>query len=191
MTAAKLAIEELAVAHSLPIHPENSGSKFPKTTLGCLSREEDPPLSSEELSVLRGICHECQEHDDHERDVVFTAVEVVDYRSRSLEEISQVIAKPLAGAGAAAEPEPHDGSGLERVEEFSEQRHAEYLAKAQQAGGRVNHYRGPAQGLTLIARLKRIPKSITRFRERVDQRLPGRFTWFKDNSLHVTIRGLV
>lgn len=256
----KKELERLSNSLSLTIHPENSGSRFPKTTLGCLSGEGDPALSSEEVKGLRriaelcrrggkGFCpgnelsgnawagttlgrvaelcatcraaaqqaaecgeckvgKECREHlgcgacaaregglggvwDDEDGDweVAFSSVQLVGYTRRSLEEADYVMTRELFGE--IPEGEENDGSGLQRIDEFLEHRHDEYLPRVQQPGGRVTHYRGPAKGVTLVARLASVPKSIQKFRKLVDQQFPGRFLWFDDSSLHVTIRGLV
>jgi hypothetical protein len=39
--------------------------------------------------------------------------------------------------------------------------------------------------------LKRFPACLAEFRKKVDEALPGMYVWFSDDSLHVTLRGLV
>ena len=58
-------------------------------------------------------------------------------------------------------------------------------------GGREPHYRDDAFGATLVARLRRAPGAVAEFRAAVDAALPGMYAWFRDDSLHVTLRGLV
>ena len=39
--------------------------------------------------------------------------------------------------------------------------------------------------------MKRLPEALAQFRGAVDAALPGMYVWFSDDSLHVTLRGLV
>lgn len=42
-----------------------------------------------------------------------------------------------------------------------------------------------------LLRRDRLLSRIQRFRERVDREIPGLYHWFRDSSLHVTLRGLI
>ena len=66
-----------------------------------------------------------------------------------------------------------------------------YWPLASRDGGREPHYRDDTFGATLVARLKKPPPAVAEFRAAVDAALPGMYAWFHDDSLHVTLRGLV
>ena len=66
-----------------------------------------------------------------------------------------------------------------------------YWPLAARDGGREPHYRDDKFGATLVARLKKPPGAVAEFRAAVDAALPGMYAWFHDDSLHVTLRGLV
>ena len=66
-----------------------------------------------------------------------------------------------------------------------------YWPLAARDGGREPHYRDDKFGATLVARLRRPPRAVAEFRAAVDAALPGMYAWFHDDSLHVTLRGLV
>ena len=77
------------------------------------------------------------------------------------------------------------------LRESSRERLGKYWPLAARDGGREPHYRDDAFGATLVARLRRAPGAVAEFRAAVDAALPGMYAWFRDDSLHVTLRGLV
>lgn len=67
-----------------------------------------------------------------------------------------------------------------------------YFRDAARDGSRESHYRAATFGVTLVARVGGLlPSAVERFRDRVDDALPGHFAWFDEESLHCTVRGLV
>ena len=67
-----------------------------------------------------------------------------------------------------------------------------YYFDAAPDGSREAHYRDAAFGTTLVARVGpgKMPAAVDAFRREVDERLPGLYVWFEDESLHCTIGGL-
>lgn len=59
------------------------------------------------------------------------------------------------------------------------------------SGNRSAHYRGFKPGVTLVHRLACAPRTLARFRERVEEELPNMYDWFPESSLHITIRAIL
>lgn len=78
------------------------------------------------------------------------------------------------------------------VDEFAdEQRLDNYWVHASKDGNRENHYRDTALGAALVHFLgTNKPAAIANFIARVEAELPDMYAWFRDPSLHVTVRGL-
>jgi hypothetical protein len=71
-----------------------------------------------------------------------------------------------------------------------------YAEAVARDGKRESAYRGPgaASGATLVAPLSARDVealSLQKFRDAVDEALPGAYAWFDDSALHVTVRGLL
>lgn len=183
---------------------ENPGSKWPKTSLGCL--KEGRRLSEEQLELLKRICSEANENladfvQSTPPPVCVQQLSVVVYESRSLEcRISQhnVNLAPQHDPSPASEQEQrHVASVLAEAEDPN------YWFHASKDGNREKHYRGPALGVTLVHDLcldnstehqsasDILHGAITAFRDLVDQQLPDMYTWFADSSLHITLRSIV
>ena len=77
-------------------------------------------------------------------------------------------------------------------------RDEEYLNRVNAPGHRACHYE-QGSGVTLVADalegntsdVSDLTALLLEFRSAVEKILPGRFRWFRDDSLHVTVRGLV
>ena len=96
----------------------------------------------------------------------------------------------------------------------------DYYNAVAREGNRATHYRNPALGATLVHPLtarrgpdsprnlvahrglqergveeltdrRRLLKCIKEFEAEVDAKFPGCYIWFRDNSLHITLRAVI
>jgi len=58
-------------------------------------------------------------------------------------------------------------------------------------GNRSTHYRDYKGGVTLVHFLSSIPVALAKFKEQVEEAMPGMYDWFSEESLHVTLRALL
>lgn len=67
-----------------------------------------------------------------------------------------------------------------------------FLAVLGNTSKRVGNYREEFIGTTLVAFLRnqKLANELAEFQAAVDEALPGRYSWFRLDSLHVTIRGM-
>ena len=181
----------LAAHHGEALPAENPGSRWPKSSLGCLV--EGRRLTPAELDTLRAICTAHQVALQAAPPLQVAQLRLVLFACRSLERqvacqhlpLSPPLddAPPSAAAAAAA---------AATLAEFEPQRLHAYWADVARDGSREQHYRGAARGATLVAPLHAAyAAQLAAFRAAVDAALPGAYAWFADDSLHVTVRALL
>ena len=122
------------------------------------------------------------------------ALSVVLFQCRSLERTLSEQVIHLKGEVSRDVPLPPERDAVNSVlAEFSGPHSVDdYWVKAGGDGSRELHYRQTKMGATLVARVGgRLPGAVAAFREAVDAALPGMYCWFDEESLHVTVRGLV
>eukprot|EP01026_Neomeris_dumetosa_P069452 TRINITY_DN6867_c0_g1_i4.p1 TRINITY_DN6867_c0_g1~~TRINITY_DN6867_c0_g1_i4.p1 ORF type:complete len:239 (-),score=37.48 TRINITY_DN6867_c0_g1_i4:135-851(-) len=180
--------------HCETLPPENPGSKWPKTTLGAI--KDNQRLTPEQLSKLKSICLEfIDDLKNGDLQVQINDLSVVFYECRSLERLvarqNFVLEKQQISENVE---EPADGE-FERVQKIVNEWNDEgYWVKASKDGNRESHYKKAAAGVTLVHFLSAslyLKEIIKLFQQRVDVELPGMYTWFDSDSLHVTIRALL
>lgn len=184
------------------LSPEKPGSKWPKTTLGCL--KEGARLTPDQLRKLTQLCDRFfMSLPAAERELSPLAttpnfepvdsLSVVLFQCRSLERVLSEHEVRLGGQTRNRDrPERDEETVVDRVlVESSVENLERYWPLVARDGGREGHYRDVNFGATLVARLKRLPAAVAQFRLAVDEALPGMYVWFDDSSLHVTLRGLV
>lgn len=195
------------IAETFPaLPPEKPGSKWPKTTLGCL--KEGARLTPDQLRKLTQLCDRfCMSLPAGERNLSplgwlatsspwhmpVDSLSVVLFQCRSLERVLFQAQVRLGGKERSRDPPSKDECAVvDRVlVESSVENLERYWPLAARDGGREGHYRDVNFGATLVARLKSLPLGVAEFRKAVDEALPGMYVWFDDDSLHVTLRGLV
>ena len=120
---------------------------------------------------------------------------VVVFQCRSLERtVSEHVVALGPGPRSRDPPAAPEREAVERVTRaFRARADCEgYYFDAARDGSREAHYRDAAFGATLVARVGpgKMPAAVDAFRREVDERLPGLYVWFEDESLHCTVRGL-
>jgi hypothetical protein len=120
---------------------------------------------------------------------------VVVFQCRSLERtVSEHVVALGPGPRSRDPPAAAEREAVERVTRaFRARADCEgYYFDAARDGSREAHYRDAAFGATLVARVGpgKMPGAVDAFRREVDERLPGLYVWFEDESLHCTVRGL-
>ena len=199
--------------------PEKPGSRWAKTTLGCL--KEGARLTPSELDALVELCERfgakiaanpregaegvpaegvptegvpAEEFAASPGCVPVDELSVVLFQCRSLERVlSEHVVSFRDGIVRDRDRPSRDETAVVDavLRESSRERLGKYWPLAARDGGREPHYRDDAFGATLVARLRRAPGAVAEFRAAVDAALPGMYAWFRDDSLHVTLRGLV
>ena len=191
------------IAETFPaLPPEKPGSKWPKTTLGCL--KEGARLTPDQLRKLTQLCEKffILPAADPQLSPLATSspffmpvdsLSVVLFQCRSLECVLSEHEVRLGGQTRNRHrPSDDERAVVDRVlVESSVENLERYWPLAARDGGREGHYRDVNFGATLVAMLKRSPAAVAQFRLAVDEALPGMYVWFSDDSLHVTLRGLV
>mmetsp|Transcript_14691 Transcript_14691/g.37746 ORF Transcript_14691/g.37746 Transcript_14691/m.37746 type:complete len:263 (+) Transcript_14691:272-1060(+) len=187
---------------------ENPGSKWPKTTLGCV--KDGKRLTPSELETLNAICAECSAALGLESDtlVEVDVLSMVLYQCRSLERRVSEWRTPLAaasGRGGVDEAAPA-AEEVARVADVVKQAEGEnYWFAASRDGNREAHYRGTYIGATLVHPLQcthsrdthrhasaaALPGLLAGFQAKVEAAMPGMYAFFAPESLHVTLQALV
>jgi hypothetical protein len=177
--------------HAAALPAENPGSRWPKATLGAL--REGVRLTPSELATLQQLCAAFPLATAPL--VSVTRLRLVLFACRSLERV--VASTQLALAADADEASAGADSrarAAATLAEFDAARLGDYWFHVARDGGREGHYRGDARGATLVAPLPAAAVAacgVAAFRAAVDDALPGRWAWFADESLHVTVRALL
>ena len=189
------ALESLKAAldahHGGALPAENPGSRWPKSSLGCLV--DGRRLTPAELQTLRGICAAHQAALQAAPPLEVAQLQLVLFGCRSLERRVACQRLPLSPPLDAAPPSPAAAAAAAAtLAEFEPQRLQAYWADVARDGSRETHYRGAARGATLVAPLHAAyTAQLAKFRKAVDAELPGAYAWFADDSLHVTVRALL
>jgi hypothetical protein len=195
LLAMKRGIEE-----SIPgLKHENPGSKWPKTTLGCL--REAVELTEQQVRDLRRIClqqsAELQDLVESERSMEVKELLFVTFHCRTLERRLASLVIPLQGRPSADDKPPasHLDAVVKTMAQFSEEQHDKYYPRLAPNGRTIDsYYRAPHIESTLVYDLyasSPLVDCIDSFRRAVDKTLPNCYVWFDPNSWHMTVRALV
>ncbi|HNW74280.1 MAG TPA: hypothetical protein PKN44_11690 [Bacteroidales bacterium] len=181
------------------INSENPSSKWPKTTLGCLT--SDKSLSESEVNVLRDLCTNYSNRiiSLEELDLIqkINSLQLVVFGCRSLENKLFSLTIPLNGDKYADDTPPplHSQFVKEVISQFSKENHDLYFPKLNPNGRTINsHYRNFHVETTLIAEItlpERVKEIVFAFRNAVDKSFPDVYQWFDESSWHLTLRALV
>ncbi|KAI9343558.1 hypothetical protein BDR26DRAFT_858320 [Obelidium mucronatum] len=178
---------------SLPI--ENSGSKWPKMTLGCL-RDSAKPLTQEQVDQLNALCEQMNTNLALlEDDFAVSKISYVVFGCRSLEKVVVQADVELTHEDSSREIELNAVSeeqkeAVEAVLQESQEKEA-YLKEIQKEGHREKHYTEDHAEATIAVFLGTNPDVVavlTQFQTAVDFLLPGYYRWFKHEALHCTLR---
>lgn len=179
--------------------PENDGSKWPKTTIGCL--HDGVVLSEKQVHDLRRACEEhnnkLRKEQKRDRSLEITGLTCVTFHCRTLERRLTSDFIPLGGKAAVDDkpPTPHLQDVAKTMAQFNQEEHAHYFPKMTPEGRTIDaYYRAPHVEATLVYDLTlsaALHDAITDFRQAVDEILPDCYAWFDPNSWHMTVRALV
>jgi len=168
---------------------ENPGSLWPKTTVAAL--QDGVRLTPAQLEKLLDVCDQVS-HDLEEREDAIDVkdLDLVVYECRSLEKRISQDTMPLDDSqGLHEHVDTDEKNKVQRVVDEAKDPH--YWFHASKDGSRASHYRSCAPGATLVHSLKVPPKTLEEFQRRVEQAMPGLYTWFDPNSLHITLRAIL
>ena len=157
------------IAETFPaLPPEKPGSKWPKTTLGCL--KEGARLTPDQLRTLTQLCEKffILPAADPQLSPLATSspffmpvdsLSVVLFQCRSLERVLSEHEVRLGGQTRSRDrPAKYEETAVDRVlRESSVENLERYWPLAARDGGREGHYRDVNFGATLVARLKSLP----------------------------------
>lgn len=180
----------------LGLKPENSGSKWPKTTLGSI--QDDKCLNRKDLNILREICDEMNTEINKNKDFHFKIDElcVVLFKCRSLEERLITNSIKLEGSGVrdlSKSPQDHLDYVDYVMNTFSSENLDVYWKDVKKYGNRESYYKEPHVEATLVFDLPHPdeqPSYIKKFMDAVDVKLPDLYCWFLPESRHMTVRAL-
>jgi hypothetical protein len=185
----------------LPLQAENPGSRWPKTTLGCL--REGRSLGPGQVEKARELCTkfsgELRALPPRQLEVPVTELSLVLFRSRTLEERWLEIPIPLRGASDSPDPVPdaHVQEVRRTLEQFAPERLCDYYPRLAPEGRTLeNYYRRPHIEATLVAKASwsaPVVALVDRFVWAMDSRegLDMAYAWFRPESRHLTVRALV
>jgi hypothetical protein len=178
--------------------PENSGSLWPKISLGALA--DGAQLSESEFEDLGRLCHEHNEKLARLEWVVRPqACSVVVFECRSLERIIFRGDVPFRAGEQRERPQPSraealalvDKADAERVDSvLSECKLGTYLSQVNVPANHEAHYRTPHYETTAVLFVGVLHALVASFRARVDAMSKGKYRWFADSALHITLRTL-
>ena len=194
------------------IATEHGGSMFAKTSLGALCEGPACTLSVAELEALRAVCKRMAPLIRHDRRrpsswlLRVPALHLSLYGDRAQQASTRIATIPLGfGAAPRLEHASSEASAHARdvARPFLDGDLAEYHPKVAN-GHRIQHYMAPFQGASLVAfwpcydgrdaararGAECAPQWLARLRREFDAAAPGKFQWFDDGDLHVTLRGL-
>ncbi|MBX2840291.1 MAG: hypothetical protein KTR26_00865 [Flammeovirgaceae bacterium] len=168
---------------------ENPGSKWPKTTLGCLKGGET--LNNKEIANLKDICEVINSRIDTAKAFTIRELSVVLIQDRTAEKRLSTFKIPLD-----LEKELDTSFEFEAVvkvvQDFSHENLFAYSEKIKMKGHRQGHYQKPFICSTLIYDLpENQPDYFSKFTNAIDKALPEKFIWFHPSSRHITIRALI
>ena len=181
------------------LRPENPGSKWPKTTLGCLIKDETP--SEDEIHILRDTCSRFTEQlralSEDDKRAPIGELKVVVFGCRTLEKRLLSLAIRLNATILVDDKPPvsHIISVQEVMAQFDASQHRRYYRNLHPKGRTCDaYYRQEHVEATLIADVclsDKVKNIINAFTAEVDTGLPGLYEWFDQSSWHLTVRALV
>ncbi|KNC85654.1 hypothetical protein SARC_02175 [Sphaeroforma arctica JP610] len=190
--ALQLLKDSINANNEIVLQAENHGSRWPKTTLGAI-KDDHPPLSLSELKMLREICITQSAAMDH-RPVQVDSLDLVDFESRNLEKVVNKVHFDLSTVNVSASTEVSDASKavVEQVlSEFFGSTDEEYLPCVKANRNRYSSYSQRQNGSTLVHLLNmEFAAQMRAFKSAIDLAFPGKYCWFAEDSLHITVRGL-
>lgn len=184
-------------ANNQQLSDENSGSKFPKTTVACLHDHQQ--LTIDQLNRLRSICikynialHDLSQH------IHINQIDVVTMLNRSLTRILHKSTVNLSDVSHTAQSMSDNAEYVESVlNEFYCGDINEYIDKVNGSNGRYSHYMNTHIETTCIAPLiqhnsavQHLLSVIYRLSDEVNQHLPGMYHFIDPHVLHVTLRAI-
>ena len=176
----------------LSVEDEKPGSKWPKTSLGALSKGKK--LTLEDFKKLHKICDEFTHKIPHSKSIVIENLQLVVSLCRSLE--NRVITSNISFRDI--DPEYDDSPSDDQVEyvrsvimQFDEGNMQNYYQTAIIPNHDETHYRSDYMGVVLVFDLPMNKTTfIDEFIARCEKKFPGYFKWFEAESRHITIRKL-
>lgn len=186
---------------NLKLKDENPGSKWPKTTLGCM--KDGAILNPEQVSCIRTICtkfnKELKALPKKERVMWVNQLSLVVFQSRTLENLWIDIPINLKGKSASSDvvPTKHRKAVRKTMAQFSPKRLKEYYVHLAPDGRSIdNYYRHPHVEESLIAKAnwsESVNRIVNKFIWEIDSQtgIQGCYAWFRRDSRHLTIRALV
>lgn len=146
--------------------------------------------------------------------IAVDAATVVIYECRSLERLVFQHTIAFDGGKDGTEPTPEEAQRVKLI--VGEAEDPNYYAAVAREGNRASHYRNAAMGATLVHPLSiypvrgaapraalrergvrelddrhRLIEAINEFKQGVEAVLPGRYAFFEEDSLHITLRALI
>mmetsp|Transcript_130084 Transcript_130084/g.324292 ORF Transcript_130084/g.324292 Transcript_130084/m.324292 type:complete len:239 (+) Transcript_130084:35-751(+) len=175
------------LAERLGVNPENPGSLWPKTSLAAL--HDGKKLSPEDVAALQEACKAATKKLKKATWApVVPELHVTTFVCRSHERLLCSAVLPLIGQPSG----PASKASRENVDKIIAECESDgYWLQAAREGSRASHYRDGVLGTSLVAFVHGEPPGLAELRQEVDKALPGYYAWFKPDSLHCTIRGII
>lgn len=177
----------LATALIPGIDQENPGAKWPKTSLAARSTAQ--PLRPAEASQLMRLCEEHTAALRAAPPLLVDHLLLVAYQQRSLERTQGALRVGFSRPCVPSESyvDPH----VAAIVGPSAASRPVYLERTCASGHDIAHYREDHPGWSMVVHVGACYDAyIAPLREAIARALPGRYAWFHDSSLHVTVRGL-
>ena len=178
---------------------ENTGSRWPKTTLGCFV--QNTPLNEKEVMNIRNICSDftlrMRALSEDDLRVPIGELHVVAFGCRTLERQFLSLVIRLNGAVLVDDTPPisHVEYVKEVMTQFTKNEHEKYYPNLDPKGRTLDsYYRRDHVESTLIANVFPSEKAmgmICEFTQEVDRMFPGIYEWFEPSSWNLTVRALV
>ena len=169
------------------IDQENPGAMWPKTSLAARSTAQ--PLRRAEALRLIQLCEEHTERLQAAPPLLVDNVLLVAYRQRSLERTQGALRvgfnRPCMTTETSVDPL------VAEIVSPSAVLRPVYLERTCAPGHDIAHYREDQAGWSMVVHVgSYFHAYISALREAIEHALPGRYAWFHESSLHVTVRGL-
>lgn len=178
---------------------ENPGSRWPKSTLGCL--QEGIELSESQVHRLRDIClrksSDLQSLSESDRSIDIKELRYVTFHCRTLERRLASETILLEGISTADDgpPRSHLDEVAETMGQFAASEHVRYYPRLAPQGRTIDsYYRLPHVESTIVYDIvpsEALHECVTSFCQAVDAALPHCYAWFDPASWHMTVRALV
>jgi hypothetical protein len=171
----------------------HTGTLFPKTSLGALC--DGCKLSAHEFQAVDEVCVRFGAGFELLLDTL-SYTKYADRRLRAIIADTEMdLAEDAASIGAPGNEVSKEGRAL-TAKILAETKQPEYLEKVNAEGHRINHYKERALGSTVVGYWDRAVGDgvamewVGGLRAAVDAAAPGKYKWFKDQTLHVSIRAI-